>query len=276
MRRLTIRDVHLALNDLTGTRRAILTASRAGAYYLTDIEALQTQVAALPEELVGTPHAEAISKLDAEHDGFGAEIWYYFKAVERRPDAPVDDLAAGQRILAALVPNLAELQAPLATEGDRALHRRPVLISLRADLMRFPRAGGGTMLDAATSMLDRGEQIIAKLAERATITADARRNANRLRNEALALFSDLRKQAVKQAAAHGSTLPAQYEAKLFAYIDLLTDFRNAQASARDRLATNAAPSAPETPPTPPPAGAVAHTPAPAGGSTPGGTAPQRT
>ena len=244
---LTLAHIRLGLADLLDKRLPDLHRSKAGKYYHPVLEEQLAGVNALPPVLTGgAPLATQLEVLDATHDGHGGVLFFTTEVYFRLPDADPELTAAAHRIRAAFIPALAELGASYPTQADRAIERKPLLISMKADLKRFPLAGGGTLLDTATAFLAAGESIHHALSERADVPRGTRAEAAALRSSAVGTLGRLRADVVREVK-RDSKLPRDLEARLFGYFDTLETTRPAAKAAPTE------PVAPEVPAAPVPA-----------------------
>lgn len=164
------------------------------------------------------------------------------EVVLRLPNAAPALVEAAKGIRAAFIPSASELKDSYADEARRAVERRPMLKTLKADLMQFPVPGMGTLFDVATKYLDAGDRINELLSHRADIPTDARKDAGRLRNETLGMANRLRAEIAREVSKNPS-LPQDLEQRLFGYLDTLT----AMQAAPGQPADPAAPPAPGSP-----------------------------
>ncbi len=222
---LTLTSVKLGLRDLLDKRRPDLLLAKAGAYYESMLEEQSAAIDALPSALTGgAPLASALDALDDEHDGYGGAIYFTTETYLRLPSANAPTVAAAERIRAAFIPAMAELGASYALQAERALERKPLLVSMKADLELFPLADGGTLLDTAKAFLDAGERIHLTLSDRADVPKAARKQAAQLRSSAVGMLSRLRADLVREIKKDPA-LPRDLEARLFGYLDTLEDMQ---------------------------------------------------
>jgi hypothetical protein len=167
----------------------------------------------------------------------------------RLPAADPEIVAAAHRIRAAFIPALAELGASYPVEADRAIERKPLLVSMKADLKRFPLAGGGTLLDTATAFLDAGESIHRALSDRADVPKGARKEAAVLRSTTVGMLGRLRADVAREVKKD-SKLPRDREARIFGYFDTLEAMQPAAKAEASAPATPEAPAAPGLEPKP--------------------------
>ena len=211
----------LGLDDLFEKRLPDLHRSKAGQYYAPMLDEQHAAINALPVALTGgAPLAADLDALDAHHDGYGGAMYFTTEVYLRLPATDPELVAAAHRIRAAFIPALAELGASYPVEADRAIERKPLLISMQADLTRFPIAGGGTLLDTAKAFLDAGERIHRTLSDRADVPKGARKEAAKLRSTTVGMLGRLRADVVREVKKD-SALPRDLEARLFSYFDTL-------------------------------------------------------
>jgi hypothetical protein len=218
---LTLSDIRLGLRDLLSARRADLRKAKAGKYYEPMFQEQLAAIEALPAPLTGgAANDAALDALDAEHDGFGGAIYFITEAYLRLPKADPAIVDAAARVRAGLIPSLFELGASYATEAERALERKPLLVSLRADLQRFPLAGGGTLLDAAAAFLDAGERLHTALGQQAGLPQGTAREAAKIRSATVGMLSRLRADVTREVQKN-RRLPRDLDARIFGYFDKL-------------------------------------------------------
>ncbi len=214
---LTLGDITLGLRDLLGARRANLIRSKAGKYYAPMLEEQLTAIEALPAAL---PLDAELDALDAAHDGFGGAVYFTTEVYLRLPGADPVLVDAAARIRAGLIPSLFELGASYAVEAERAVGRKPALASLRADLERFPLAGGGTLYDAAASFLDAGARLHEALSGRSALPHGTTREAAQLRSSTVGMLGRLRVDVTREVQKR-RRLPRDLDARIFGYFDEL-------------------------------------------------------
>ncbi len=247
---LTLTSLNLGMHDLLEKRLSDLQRSKAGQYYQPMLEEQRVAIDALPPALTGrVPLAAILDALDENHDGYGGAIHFTVEVYSRLPGVDPETLAAAHRIRAAFIPALAELGASYPTEADRAMDRKPLLVSMQADLQRFPIAGGGTLLDVATAFLDAGERIHSTLSDRADVPKGVRKEAARLRSTTVGMLGRLRADVVREVKKD-STLPRDLEARIFGYFDTLEAMQPAAKGKASEPAAPAAPAAPTAPTVP--------------------------
>ncbi len=247
---LTLAHIRLGLADLLDKRLPDLHKSKAGKYYEPMLEEQLASVNALPPALTGgAPLADTLDLLDANHDGHGGVLYFTTEVCFRLPGADPELVAAAHRIRTAFIPALAELGAAYPVEADRAIERKPLLISMKADLKRFPVVGGGTLLDTATAFLDAGEAIHHALSDRADVPKGARKEAAQLRSTTVGMLGRLRADIAREVKKDGK-LPRDLEARLFGYFDTLEAMQpSAKAEASEPVAPEV-PAVPKPEPTP--------------------------
>ncbi|MDC0745061.1 hypothetical protein [Polyangium mundeleinium] len=225
MRYLSLAALKVAFADLFGERHAALVQSGAGKTYEPILLAKKQQIDALPVALTGgKPLAEAIAEADDMHDGFGAAIWHLTEAYGRWPKAPPHVRTAIERVRAAFIPQLDDLQATYVKEVHAAIENRKRLESLKADLQLIPVADGRTLLDWVEGYVGAAEQIGALLSQRADADTGARRDAGRIRTATLAVLGRFRG-ALGDEIAVNPALPRDLDAQVFGFIDQLGQMR---------------------------------------------------
>jgi hypothetical protein len=225
---LTLSDLEAGLSDLFDRRRTYLRKAKAGKYYEPMLKEQLAAIKALPPALVaGAPDA-ALDATDAQHDGFGAAIYFTTEVYLRLPGASPEIVDSATRVREAFIPTLVELGASYATEAERALERRPLLASLRADLERFPMAGGGTLADAAKAFLDAGQRLHDMLESRADVPAASAREAAKVRSSTVGMLSRLRTDVTAEVQKN-KRLPRDLDARIFGRFDELLAARRERA-----------------------------------------------
>jgi hypothetical protein len=218
---MTLSDLDAGLRDLFEARRADLRKAKAGKYYEPMLKEQLAIIQALPAALTrGAPGDASLEALDAEHDGYGAAIYFTTEVYLRLPGASRSLVESATRIREGFIPSLVELGASYATEAERALERRPLLASLRADLERFPMAGGGTLADTATAFLDAGQRLSDMLAARADVPAERAREGAKVRSSTVGMLSRLRADVTAELKKN-KKLPRDLDARIFGTFDKL-------------------------------------------------------
>ncbi|XXT76273.1 hypothetical protein WME79_37960 [Sorangium sp. So ce726] len=252
MRNLTIGDLKLALRDLLDERAEELRLSATGRLYEPRLRAKQKEIEAIPEAAgTQTPLARELSEADVRHDGLGAAIFFLSKAIEAHPSLPPELKAAAAAGQQAFVPKLDVLRAPYADEASAALDNRPELTRLKAELKSVAAPGGGSLHEWVKAFVAAGDEIDKLLRRRATLLATGENAAatGPLRGAAVGLLGRFREALRDEIQEEGSKLPADHEARLFAYVDKLNGDR--ERVGRGRAAPEQAPPTPSSPPTMP-------------------------
>jgi hypothetical protein len=240
----TLVQLAQGLRNLFDEHHADLVKSAAGKYHTGALAALRTEIDALPAALTGgLALSDELKQTDAEHDGYGAVIYFATESVLRLPNLGPEVKAAAQRVRDAFVPSLGELRAPYVVEAHRAVERRPLLQGRKADLEMFPVVGGGTLLAVATKFLDCGERLDTLLDRRGGVPKADRSKAAVLRARAVGLVNRLRDDLADEIV-RDSSLPRDLEHRVFGYLDTIAAMGGGAST------TPAAPAAPATPPTP--------------------------
>ncbi len=217
----TLIQLAQGLPNLLDERHDNLVLSKAGRYYEAALTQKRAAIDALPPALTGgTPLAAELAEADARHDGYGAAVYFAVEAVLRLPDAPADVKEAAERVRAAFVPALADLQDSYLAEAHRAKERRPLLASMKADLERFPVLGGETLLDVCTKLLDAGDRLNALLDQRGDAPQADRSEAAALRARAVGILNRFRDELRAEIESDPS-LPRDLEHRVFGYLDTI-------------------------------------------------------
>jgi hypothetical protein len=246
MRHILLESLLLGLDDLLTKRLPALQSFANGAANVKLLSTQRDRIAALPAALTGRPLTSELEVSDLRHDGLGAGMWFILEAYLRHPDTSAAMLDAIKKIRAAFIPALDSLTATYEAEARAAKDHKAALASLKNELSLFPVAGG-TLYDWATSFVAAGEKLDVFLSERAD--AKDRAAAARLRTDAIGVLNRLRKSLAAEAK-HDTSLPADLDAQVFAYLDLLEtkaadSYAEAKKKAKEVKATKeAAPPSP--------------------------------
>jgi hypothetical protein len=258
LRNLTIGDLKLALRDLLDERADELRLSATGKLYERRLRAKQKEIDAIPDA-AGTqaPLARELSEADVRHDGLGAAVFFLCKAIEAHPALPAALKDAAATAQQTFVPKLEVLRAPYADEASAALDNRPELARLKAELKSAATPGGGSLHDWVKAFVAAGDDIDKLLRRRATLLATGENAAatGPLRGAAVGLLGRFREALRDEIQEEGSALPADHEARLFAYIDKLNADRErlGRGRAAPEQGAPAAPGPPAVPTAPEPA-----------------------
>ncbi len=156
------------------------------------------------------------------------------------PALPKELRDAAERIRNEFIPELRELRDSYADEARRAIERKAKLATFRSDLQRFPvawtdgTAKHPTLYDWVAAYLDAGAHLDELLSARADAAPGSRADAGALRASTLGLIGRFRAGLANELTANPK-LPRDLDAKVFAYLDLLTDLR-AKGSTEEALA----------------------------------------
>jgi hypothetical protein len=236
---LNLNDCQVGLEDLCSKRHAALASTKVGKAQEDVLAAQKQEIDALPAALTGgRPLSDDLAATDDEHDGLGAAIWYATEAYLRAPNLDAKLTEAALRIRAAFIPQLAELNAAYADEAAAAVRRKDDPEALKADLMLFPIAGGGTLHDWTVAFVGKGQALSKLLSQRADINATTRKRAQALRSETIGILNDLRK-AVAREQKRNPALPKDIDAQIFGYFDQLEEQRAAANRAAKAKANRA-------------------------------------
>jgi hypothetical protein len=228
LRNLTVGDLKLGLRDLLGEKLTDLHRSATGRLYEPRLRAKQKEIEAIPEAAgAQVPLAKELGEADVRHDGYGAAIFYLGRAIEAHPKLSASLKAAAKEVLETFVPRLEVLRAPYADEAAAALDNRPELARLKNQLKAVDVPGGGTLYDWAKAFLGAGDEIDKLLRERAKLLASGTNAAGTgpLRGATVGLLGRFREALRDEIEEEGSALGADYEARLFAYLDKLNEDR---------------------------------------------------
>ncbi|MEI7893209.1 MAG: hypothetical protein WCI05_08960 [Myxococcales bacterium] len=227
MKNMTLGDLKISLADLLERRRSDLLLSTSGTLYLPLLTKKREAVDALPETVTGgRANADTLATADMLHDGLGGAIWHFAEAVQRCPLIDGNLKKAAERVRTAFIPELSELQRTYADEARVAHDRRQLLDVHTEDLKALAVPGGGTLFDWVGKFLDAGDNLGSLLSKRADTeaTAPSGKGAAKLRATTIGLLGRLRG-AIGDELDTGGTLPADYEARIFAHIDNLAQER---------------------------------------------------
>jgi len=231
-RNLTLAQLKLGLRDLVERRWDDVLLSAAGRFHGPALRRQLARIESLPAVLTGAaPLASELDAADELHDGFGAAIYFATEVAFRLPDASAELRAAAHRIRQGLIPDLQELHAPYFVEADRAEARRPLLDSLKTDLVQFPVSGQGTLLDVAVKYLDAGALLQELLTQRTDVPRASRHKAMEARADAAALLGRLRAD-LRLETREEPSLPAQLEVRVFSYFDSMSSMAAAREGQR--------------------------------------------
>jgi len=213
----SLTTIRRGTHNLFTERPEALNASKAGAYHKDELYEVHINIGALPEVLTSTPYKVELRTTDGRHDRFGRLIYFTTEACFQDPNASAEMVAAAQQIREAFIPSLDELTDSYATEAERAVKRKPLLLSLGDVLKKFtlPWDANRTLLDVATSFVEEGEKLNGLLNDRADVPKGVRTQALILRSKAMAILNRLRKD-LKKEVARDMSLPRDLEQPLAA------------------------------------------------------------
>ena len=196
MKKLTLNDLWLVLNNLVEHRLTYIQRLSMGALFEAELRSLHEQIGAIPgvrDE--SRPLATELASADDAHDAFGRAldlILRAYEALEAYLPAEVNQAVSEAREGLGEV-NVAE---GYIDEATAARQRRPKLAGLEGALSALPVAGLGSCKELAERFTAQGEAIDALLNQRADIEAGRPTDQAALRLEALTLLANVR-QAVK-------------------------------------------------------------------------------
>ncbi|MEO5725465.1 MAG: hypothetical protein ABI134_11340 [Byssovorax sp.] len=251
MRNLTLGDLKLALRDLLGDKLVELRLTATGKLYEPRLRAKQQQIEAIPDAAGSqAPLAKELGEADIRHDGFGGATFYLCRAIEAHPTLPASLKQAAADVQRTFVPQLDVLRASYPDEASAALDNRPELTKLKAELKSIATPGGGTLLDWVQSFITAGDEIDKLLRERATRLATGENAAatGPLRGATIGVLGRFRDARGDELREDGGKLPADHDARLFAYLDKLNEdraLRGSSAVAGEAAAPPVAPVAAE-------------------------------
>jgi hypothetical protein len=235
MRNLLLSDLKLALRALLEKDGlSELRKSDTGKLYEKRLRTKKKAIEAIPEAALTTaPFAQELAAADADHDGLGAATHYLCLAIEVHPKLPASLKEAAKGIRGTFVPQLIVLRDAYADEAAAALDNRPELTRLKAELKSIAVPGPGTLYDWVKSFLAAGDTIDALLKKRAKVIATSENAgiAGPLRGSTVGLLGRFRESLRDELEDEDCTLPPNYDAALFSYIDKLSADRAAAAPA---------------------------------------------
>lgn len=223
MRNLTFDDLLLGLKDLLETKSADLDRSVAGKIYRPLLAAKRADIENLPENVRrGLPLTQELAEADATHDAIGAAIYHVTEAIRLHPAIDEATKESAARAQQTFMPALGILKARYADEAALAHRKRPVFEATRADYDAVMVPGGSSLAEWIHGFLEEGDRIGELLHGRAEagIGLEASTAGGALRSSAIGLLGRFR-QAVRDEVESGASLPKDYEARLFAFIDQL-------------------------------------------------------
>ncbi|MBK8256783.1 MAG: hypothetical protein IPK82_29440 [Polyangiaceae bacterium] len=235
MRNVTNADLTLFLRDLYADGGDLLRTSETGKLYDKRIRAKKDLLETLPEaQGIRSPMAEELSAEDAVHDGLGNAIYSLTEAILVHPLVSTETRQAAAMGREGFITNPGELRRSYADEAATALANRPKLNKHKAALKAVQVPGGGSLFDWVKRFLDSGDAIDGLLRQRATqlATAENASASGALRAATVGILTRFRESLRDEMADSGSSLPADYDARLFAYLDKLSADRTAAVARR--------------------------------------------
>lgn len=204
--------VNVKLNDLMSVP--------IGQAYVPGIKNKIAQIDALPDSLKSEPFADELSVWDDRHDAFHEAGEKYLDGALSCPSVSAEDKGFLSDIKANFMPSAAERRAGYAEEADVARQRRGLLGNYETQLKAWTVAPGHTLYDWIEGMIGAGEKLHLLLGQRADMNAKNRKDAMRLRGEALGMLRDLRR-GIRSSVRDDASLPRDLEARLFGLMDTL-------------------------------------------------------
>lgn len=218
----SLSTIRRGLRNMFTQRLAALDASKAGQYYKAELQGYNVAVDDLPASVTSAPYKDQLRATDARHDAFGRVIHLVTEACFICPDVNPTALAAARQIREAFIPSLEELQRPYATEGEKALERKPLLVTLEAQLKSFPLPWdpSKSLFDVATAFVNEGQHLEQLLNQRADVPKGIPQQAGALRAKAMGALTRFRKD-LKREIARDASLPRDLEQSVFGFFDTL-------------------------------------------------------
>lgn len=233
MRNLTLDDLRLGLKDLLEDHDEDLDRSITGKIYRPLIAQKRAELEGMSETAERSlPFAAELAEVDAAHDALGASIHHLTQAIILNPAIHPDTKDIAARAQQAFVPTLGVLQSRYADQAAHAHRKRPIFDTLRPELERIDVPGGSNLAEWVVTFLDQGDRIGRLLDKRAEagVGGETSLNGGALRSNVIGLLGRFR-QAIRDEVTSGATLPSDYEARIFAFIDQL-DRTRAEANKR--------------------------------------------
>jgi hypothetical protein len=236
MARATLNDAKLFLDDLIQgekkVRRESLLLISSGAVYLSQFTKKRDEINALPSSVVrDVPLVIELRTKDTRHDDCGRALWYFAEAYKNLPEdlCPPEIAKIPGEAREKFVPVLSELQAPHSDEAARAGTRRPALEEMKGALSQIPLAGGRSLFDVTSAMLEAGDDIGKLLSERASQNTANAEQSNRQRavvllSDTLGLIRRCREQIIVEQEENPQ-LPSNLDTIIFDLFDLLQQQR---------------------------------------------------
>lgn len=231
LQHITIDRIEIALNELLTKpeRLAALKSFKYGVFIEPELTELRDKITALPPAAKKKPLAGELANLDGNHDGFGAACWFLVQAYLRAPST-TDEQRDTLNTIREFLGTLDETTATYDAEAKAAKNRNEKLATFTAALSSFPIAGNKTLLDWANGYIGAGIAIGEMLSQRAD--AKDRENANMLRNDAVGVLNETRRQ-LRREQKKDSNLPTSLEGDVFAWFDDL-EKASAQEAAEEK------------------------------------------
>jgi len=235
MRNVTTGDLRLYLRHLFANGSDDLRASETGRLYEPRLRAKKDAIEALPEgALSRTPFAEELGAEDLTHDGLGTAVFHASEAILAHPTLSAELKQTATMVRDTFITDPVELRRSYADQAARALANRPKLARHKAALKAVQVPGGGSLFEWVKAFLDSGDAIDGLLRQRAetlATTEDASATGP-LRGSTVGLLTRFREALRDELADPTTKLPADHEARLFAYLDKLSADRTAAVARR--------------------------------------------
>lgn len=211
---------------------ALLQQSQTGKLYEARLRKKEKEIDAIPEgALERNPYAAELASTDVAHDALGMATHYLCLAIEAHPKLPASLKDKAQMVKERFVPQPSILRRSYADEAAAALKNRPMLTDNEAKLKTVKTPEGGTLYAWVNDFLDAGDALDKLLRDRALAlaTGESAAGTAALRAATVGLLGRFRDALRDEIDEENSSLPADHEATLFAYIDKLSADRTAAA-----------------------------------------------
>lgn len=237
-------DILQVLVHLTTTKHDDLILAPIGQALAPSLKHKITQIDALPETArTEEPYARELEETDDLHDDFHEASQTTIDAALVCPTVSEDDKTFLRNIKTTFVADAAERRARFVDEAENARKRRAKLADYETKLKAWTVAPGHSLYDWIEGMIAAGEKMHTLLGQRADVYALSRKDAIKLRGQALGLLKDLRR-GIRRAVEEDPSLPRDLEARLFSHLDTLT------AMLKNKAANKSEPASPPATPEP--------------------------
>ena len=231
MKKLTLTDLWLVIDNMIRLRLSAVGALESGAFLTRQLQSLHQRIGAIPGiQTNGRPLAEELAVANVEHDAFGRALDHLLSAYEALGARLPDEIQANiAKIRRDVIDGPGALSVGYVDTAIAAKRRRQALDALGGPLGALPFAGFDSAAELAERFTAHGERIEALLQERAQAESEQDRQNNALRFKALALMANLR-QGIEQhrrgeQLLEENTLPDNIESQIFGYANALLQLR---------------------------------------------------